>query len=329
MLDIFSTDAFTLQTLTTAINLLPYTPSRIGEMGLFRGQGVPTTSVQIEEKAGILALLPTRRRGEPASLGTSEKRTVRALAIPHIPHEDAVRPEDVQNVRKFGTENTLDGVASVVNDKLMIMRQNHEVTHEYHRIGAIHGNILDSDGATVIYNLFTEFQVVETSVAFNTGVATTDIRQRCLAVARAIETALGALSHSGIHAFCGATWFEAFIGHAYVQDAYHRWRDSENLRNDPRKGFEFGGITFEEYRGTVSGVDFIDTNQARFFPVGVPNLFVTYYAPADFMETVNTIGLPVYAKQEAMSMNRGVLLHTQSNPLTLCLRPACLIEGTI
>lgn len=329
MLDIFATDAFTLQSLTAAINLLPYKPSRIGEMGLFRGQGITTTSIQIEEKAGILALLPTRRRGEPASLGTSEKRTVRALAVPHIPHEDAVRPEDVQNVRKFGSEDVLDGVTSVVNDRLTIMRQNHEVTEEYHRMGALHGNILDSDGVTVIYNLFTEFGVVETSVAFNTAVATTDIRARCLAVKRALEVSLGALAYDHVHAFCGATWFEAFIGHPYVQDAYHRWQDSANLRNDPRQGFEFAGIIFEEYRGTVSGVDFINASQARFFPVGVPNLFVTYYAPADFMDTVNTIGLQVYARQEALSMNRGVMLHTQSNPLALCLRPACLIEGTI
>jgi len=60
----------------------------------------------------------------------------------------------------------------------------------------------------------------------------------------------------------------------------------------------------------------------------VPNLFLTYYAPANYVETVNTIGLPVYAKQASMKFDKGIELETQSNPLNLCLRPTCLIRGT-
>jgi hypothetical protein len=37
--------------------------------------------------------------------------------------------------------------------------------------------------------------------------------------------------------------------------------------------------------------------KAYFFPVGVPGLLWQYNAPADFVETANTIGLPRYAKQ--------------------------------
>ncbi len=329
MLDVFNQDAFTLESLTAAINLVPFKPGRIGQMGLFENEGVPTTSVDIEEKAGKLALLSTARRGEPGSVGTSEKRTVRNLAIPHIPHDDAVKPGDVQNVRKFGSADELDGVVNVVNNKLTLMRRNHEVTHEYHKMGALHGLLLDADGATVIYNFFTEFGVSETTVAFVTGTATTDIRAKCLAVLRAVESALGMVPYDHVHAFCGATWFEAFVGHEYVRDAYHRWRDSENLRNDPRSGFEFAGIIFEEYRGNVSGVDFISGSEARFFPVGVDGLYKKWMAPADFMETVNTIGIEIYAKQEALAFNRGIAIHTQSNPLTVCTQPACLIKGTI
>lgn len=327
--DIFKNDAFAVQSLTESINKLPYRPARIGSMGLFETAGVATTSVLIEEKAGLLTLLPTKLRGEPASVGRGEKRTARSLAIPHIPHEDVVKPEDVQNVRAFGSASELEGVAQVVNDRLALMRQCHEVTLEYHRMGALHGLLLDSNGSTEIYNFFTQFGVSETTVNFALGTATTDVRDKCLDVLRAIEAALGdGAMYDHVHAFCGATWFSAFVGHPYVQDAYHRYRDSENNRNDPRAGFQFGGITFEEYRGTVSGVGFINAAQARFFPVGAPNLFKTYNAPADFMETVNTIGLPVYAKQELMPFGRGVTLHTQSNPLCLCNRPACLIKGT-
>jgi Phage major capsid protein E len=68
-----------------------------------------------------------------------------------------------------------------------------------------------------------------------------------------------------------------------------------------RGSFEYAGILFEEYRGRVGSVDFTDASKAYFFPVGVPGLFRQYNAPADFVETANTIGLPRYAKQAGTS----------------------------
>jgi hypothetical protein len=54
--------------------------------------------------------------------------------------------------------------------------------------------------------------------------------------------------------------------------------------------------------------------------------FKTIYAPADFLETVNTIGIPLYAKQEMRQYNRGLDLHMQSNPLPMCFRPGVLVK---
>lgn len=328
MNDVFNSNLFSLISLTEAVNHIPFKPSRIGQLGIFEEEGVATTSVVIEEKDGLLALLPTKRRGEPATVSKREKRVARSLTIPHIPFEETILAEAVQNVRAFGTENQLESVATVVNNALAKMRMSHEVTLEYLRAGALRGAILDANGSTSIYNLFTEFGVSETTVSFALTVATTKVKDKCLQVKRAIEDALGALPYTGIRALCGSTWFSNFIKHEDVEAAYDRYQEGAFLRTDPRAGFDFAGITFEEYRGTVSGVSFFDATQARFIPVGVPGLYKTYYAPADFMETVNTIGLPYYAKSERMPFDRGINLHTQSNPLPICLRPACLIKGT-
>ena len=90
----------------------------------------------------------------------------------------------------------------------------------------------------------------------------------------------------------------------------------------------YSGIVFEEYRGRVGTVDFTDASKAYFFPVGVPGLFRQYNAPADFVETANTIGLPRYAKQAVdQQFARWVMLHVQSNPLPICTRPRVLIKG--
>ncbi len=73
---------------------------------------------------------------------------------------------------------------------------------------------------------------------------------------------------------------------------------------------------------------FIPQNEAIAFPLGTQQTFRTYFAPADFNETANTIGLPVYAKQEERKFQRGWDIHTQSNPLPLCARPEVLIRVT-
>lgn len=52
-------------------------------------------------------------------------------------------------------------------------------------------------------------------------------------------------------------------------------------------------------------------------------------APADFNETVNTLGQPLYAKQDSRKFERGTDLHTQSNPLPMCHRPGVLVKLTM
>lgn len=327
ILDVFGQDAFSLQSLTVAINMLPFKPSRLGDLGLFAAKGITKTTAVIESKEGHLSLLPTAPRGGVGVVKRSEKRTVRSFPVPHIPYDKVILPEDIQDVRAFGSETTEETVASIVNDLLASMRQDHELTEEWHRVGAIKGTILDADGSE-IFNLFTEFGVTETTVDFLLGTAGTDIRDKILAVLDVIEDNLGQIPSSGVRAFCGRTWFRRLIAHSDVKAAFDRWRDGEARRNDPRSGFEFAGVIFEEYRGTIGTREFIPTNEARFVAMNVPDLFVTSYAPGDFIETVNTVGKPVYAKQEAGHMNRSINLHTQSNHLCLCTRPATLVKGS-
>ena len=67
-------------------------------------------------------------------------------------------------------------------------------------------------------------------------------------------------------------------------------------------------------------------DEAYAVPKGVPERFITRFAPADYMEAVNTNGLPYYAKQEAGKFGKAVELEAQSNPLHLCTRPRAVIK---
>ncbi len=332
ILNPFSSDAFDMAALTAAINKIPNTYGRLEQLNLMTPQGVRTRTIIIEEMSGVLNLLPTQPVGAPGTVGTVGKRKVRSFVIPHIPHDDAVLPEEVQGIRAFGSETEMDALASLLAQKMQNMRNKHAITLEYLRMGALKGVILDADGST-LYDLYTEFGIAAKTVGFALDNAATEVLLKVLEVKRHIEDNLKGEFMTGIMCLCSQGFFDAFTTHAKVKEAYMYYQRNQQLGNDYRTGFTFGGITFEEYRGQATDAagtvrKFIADNEAHFFPIGTANTFRTYFAPADFNETANTLGLPLYAKQEPRKFGRGTDLHTQSNPLPICLRPEVLVKGT-
>ena len=326
MLDVFKEDIFGVVSLTAAINKLPYVPSRLGSMNLFKTKGVATTTVLIEEQFGKLMIVPTAARGTNPNVMGGRTRRAKAFAIPHVPLVTGVMADDVQGVRAFGEESEVEVASTLVNDKMAEMRQAMEVTHEWHRIGAIQGIVLDADGSAVIYDWFDEFGITEEVLP----VDFTDVNAVKLAshaVSRHIEDSLGITPYTRIRAMCGATFFDSLTTSASVKEAYDRFQESSFFREShARKEFEFAGIVWEEYRGSVGNAKFIDDNSCRIFPEGVNDLFITTFGPADWMETVNTQGKPVYAKQKPKEWDLGIDLAVQSNPLVMCTRPSVLIR---
>lgn len=336
ILDAFTADGFSMTELTEAINVVPNQYGRMRELGIFKDHGVHTTSVNIEYKNGVLNLLPTRKRGAPGSVSKRNMRDLRAFNIPHIPHDGAIEADDVQNVRQFGSGGQLAAIEELVNDELVDMAAKHDITLEHLRMGAIKGQVLDADGST-IYNFFTEFGVSEKVIDFDISGAG-KMRLKSFDVARHMEDNLAGEMKTGVHCLTSEEFFDEFVEHADVVRAWDNHQgNSDKLSQDPRSGFFFAGITYEEYRGsatelnednTVTTRRFIPAGDARFFPVGTQQLFRTYYAPANYMETVNTKGLPRYAKVIPRRNNTGVDIETQSNPLPLCTRPLLLVRGT-
>ena len=327
MLDIFNTDAFSTVSLTDGILKAPHKPGRIGSLGLFRERGITTTTVVVEEKDGRLSLISTSPRGGPGDTIGSQKRTARSFVVPHLERESTVLADEVQNIRAFGSETDSEAVQALINERLIDLRAMHEVTLEHFRVGAIKGSILDADGSTVLFNLFTEFGVSQQVKDIALGTSTTDVRAAAVAIMRLSEGELGAEPVTGYRAFCGDEFFDALVGHDEVKESL-KYQESQLLRTDLRAGFEFGGISWENYRGTVGGVSFFPTALAYVVPVGT-NIFTTHFAPADFIETVNTVGLPIYAKTVSdPELNRWAKIHSQSNPLALCLRPRAVIKVT-
>lgn len=340
--DIFNDDAFSLVALTNFINEQEYVPGRAGELAFNGvGQGVPTISIAMEQIGGQLSLIQTTPRGAPAPQEVQDKGVMRSLSIPQIKLEDTISVYQMFGVRALGTAAQLRGARRVIDQQIVKMNSRHDLTLENLRLGALRGRVYDADGSLLL-DLYDFFGVLEPTPVDFSDVLTTPgtegqvekLITKCHSVYRYMLRNLKAPwpSTANIHAFAGDNFYDTLI------EVTRKWHDGyaaakQRLGDNYAFGqYEFGGIIWENYRGTDDNATVsVAQNSARFFPVGVPGLYEEYYAPADFLDVVgeSAVGLPRYARiAPDGKFNRQVFLHTQQNPLPLCTRPKVLTSGT-
>jgi hypothetical protein len=329
-LDIFNNDAFNVSQLTLAMNeSIPREPGRLGELGLFREEPLTTTSLSIESIGTTIALVQTSPRGAPALAVGNDKRKLRSFNTVRLAREWAVYADEVQNLRAFGSETDVETVQNLVNRKLALIKRNIDATHEWQRMGALKGQVLDADGS-VLLDCFTDFGVSQ--ITFSLGLANpaTDIKQKCVDLKRLIKSELGGLrGRGGVRAMLAPDLFDDFVAHAKVDAAFDRWMDGQFKRTTQNEdGFYFGEIFWEENDDAVGATPFVEAGAGYAWAQGVSDQFISYFAPADYLETVNTTGLPYYAKQWMMQNGKGVQGEGQSNPLHLNTRPRAVVKIT-
>lgn len=335
-LDAFNDDAFSLHSLTDTIEDLQFVPGRLGELGIFAEDSISTTLASFEKRGTQLTLIQPTPRGGPGVTTDKKKREMRALEVPHFQIDDAIYAEEVQGIRKFGTTSELEQLSDKVAGRLSEHNDSVAATEEHARMGAVKGTIVYADGSST--DLFKEFGVTRIpEINFALGTAKDGaLRATCSKLVRTVSDELGALRFTGIHALCGDDFFDALLKNVEVRETYKGWSDAQILREGylgPNRStygiFEFGNIVFENYRGSVNGTDFIEADKVQLFPMGVRGLFKSIRSPADYIETVNTPGRRVYAKQYRMLNDKGVHLEVQTNSLHVCTRPRVLLKGKL
>lgn len=332
-LDIFNDDAFSMASLTGAVNKVPYRPGQISAAGIFDEDGVTTTTVWIEEQNGILGLVEPSERGGPGETTGSEKRNGIPFAVPHYQRDDSVKADEVQNVRAFGEENELETVLGRVNKKTARHGQDLSMTLEHQRVGGIKG-VVTSKSGNVIENLYTRFGIaVPAPVSLELDVEATDAGKLVQDVVYSIEDDLDE-HYGGIHAFTGRDFHNALWRHKSVKETLLSHAGAVEMRMATPNVFEFGDVIWERYRTGAKatadlGAPYIAADEARVVPTGVDGLFLTRFAPADYEETVNTLGVPFYANQWEMPNGKGRNIEVQMNAISICTRPGALRRLTL
>lgn len=312
--------------LTAAINKVPFIPGTLAKTKLFTEMGISTLEAAIDCEDQVIKIVPTAPRGgvaEPYQSGTKE--TVKIAAV-HIPTRGSVYADEVQDKRLWGTSD-LDSPTALRTRKLSGMRANLEATIERMRFGAIMGKVLDFDG-TELLDMYATFGIVQTSLSLDLASSTTVILNKVIGAERVSEDACGGTVPTSFVALAGPDFMDALRANPAYETAL-RYGQPSKLLADFRNGIAIGNTTFIECR-TPPGLPVrIPTGEAYLAPQGIADLLQTLYAPGDYMATVNTSGLPIYAKSEEMPMGKGYALEAQSNPINVCTRPAAIIRLTV
>jgi hypothetical protein len=338
-MDVFNQNAFSMVEMTDFINKKPHIPAMVRDMNIFEPEPVRTTTVWVEFKDGKIALIPTSQRGEPLFQNKKQKRRAVPLKCLRIAKGDRVTSHEIQDIRAEGEEAELKEVMTEVNMRLEQMDGDADLTMENLMLGALQGILVDADGASVIYNFYTEFGVSQPAeIDFdldNASPAAGALQTKCNQIVRAIQKAgQGAyLPTTTIRAFVGDTFWDKFTTHSEVKGAYNNWIAAQNLSQatTPYAVFRWGGIDWVNYRGTDNNSTVaIPTDKAKFFPVGARGVFKVAYAPAEFTPFVNTRGQERYAMvvPDPTVRQAYVDVEVYKYPLPYCTRPEMLQRGT-
>lgn len=338
-IDIFNNDAFSVVSLTDAVQDLEYQPSLLRDMGLFEVTPIRTTTVAMERKGGVITLIPTTSRGAPIIEGSKEGRNIRHANTSRLAKGDTIYADELQNVRAFGNETEVQAVQTEVADRFNGIQQDMELTEEHMYLGAVQGKVVDADGKSVIYDWYTFWGVSKPS-AINFDLVTNKdtrgtLKKQCRDLVRAMtKSAQGSFTPSTeIVGLCGDDFFDNLTNHIDVTGNAINPIEAQRLTDTygtVYSAVRIGDITWINYRGTDDGSKVaIGTNEVKFFPKGVKGMFKHALAPAEFMPYVNTRGQRRYA-MTIPDRDRGAFVRVElySYPLVYCTRPEVLRSGT-
>lgn len=341
-MNIFDGDAFSNATMTAYVNQnVPFVPGFLGSLGLFTGEGVYTRLVQFDDEDGSLSLIASSPPGSAPEQSVNTKGTMRALSTVRLAREAVISAEQVASVRQLGSASQIQTAERLVYKRIegpVGLKAALSFTLEHMYIGATDGTVYDADGVTELWNYFTHYGVSRPSaIDFTFSTMTADggvFKAKCMELKRSVVSALNGFAvpaGARIVVLCGDNFYDAASTNKEIVAARKAGgtgrTDAVKIisENGAYSSFEYGEITFVNYRGSADGAVAIGTDVARAFMMGVPGLFRTFFSPADTWDLVNTEGLPSYLIQRRERQTESSrAFEIQSNPLAMCMRPLSL-----
>lgn len=325
----------TMQDFTVAINKIPRGWNLLDSMNLAQTVGVSTETASVDVVTEKTDVMGDTRRGGARNFVGNESVLTKAFSVPFFTLDGVVRPTDLQNLRRWGTENELQSTDEAIERIATRIRRYQGALREKALMEAIKGVAYAPNGTTTAYNYYTEFgQTAVTQVFDLANAASNPIEIAENVWGQIIDKADDGAGNYEIVALCSSGFFTKLIANDHVKDAYLYYQSTqEPLRTRQGAGsinreFVFGNIKYQEHRGSFGGTPLIPADEAYFMPVGIEDMFTVNHAPADHLDYVNTEGQEAYLWLHRDPKGRKVEIESETAMLVINSRPELCVRST-
>jgi hypothetical protein len=335
---------------TESLIVIPNTVGITNALGLFQDDYRTQKNIEIVRSTKRSHILEDRNWDERNQTIAGREHDSLLLKIPHFPLDDAITPNDIDGIVQAGSLAEfaeLETVASVRADKMIDMREAHALTLEAARMQMIVSGTAYAPRGTVVTNFYTEFGVTRTEIDVDFSGAA-DPRATINTAKKAVRNGLRDGQAGTVRSFvvlCSDSFYMALQQNAFVTDAFKYVDQGQALSvllgrggNDVAGldarfeqmslfGCTFinaGAAGYENAAGTF--VPFIPEGDAYMLPVGVRDLFKTYYAPANRFGTVNRRAQGSYWYEYLNEKDDIIEIMTEQNFLNALLNPAAVVR---
>ena len=338
MFDIFNQDAFSMASMTDALDHVEHTPSHIKSLGVFEPNPIRSEKVAIEKREGKLELIQTSQRGAPLPFKSREKRTIRDLRTVRLAKKATIHASELQFIRDLGAENATVAVQQEIVRRLdgpsgLVAELN--MTKEHMMLAAVQGLLLDADGSE-LYNFYNEFDVpggVPTPLHFDlANKKDGDLRAFIQSnVIRPLRRKSMGAPITQAHFLCGDQFWDDLLKNPEFRESWAIQQAGAELRKDyDMETVNFAGGVFQNYVGSDDNMKVAIPDDDCIIIPRAPGIFQEAMAPGESFEHVGGLGKPMYAMViPDYERNQKVDIEVYSYPLIYCRRPDLLMRGTL
>ena len=329
---------FKIRTLTTAINALREPGRRIFQRHFKPKLNFqPSTRLAFDVISGSEGVLGNIKVDAPASIDDKTGRKTIILEAPRIANKRFIRPADIQNMRRFGSQAGLELMKTRIAREMLDMRNKHDRTLEFWASRALRGKIYDSDLSTVLVDY--GFNATHTPALTGTSLWSDTTNSNPITKIREwkrlIEDDAGHEITSWV-AWVGYNTMDALLNHSKILDLLKNTIGNTLLGN--ARIVNIDGVDIIEYNGSFkdsSGTRqrFIDPKDFILIGEG-GDVFDCPYAPIVEEEAPGGVGQDgtgqlFFSKSWTEQDPAGRWIKAESRPLPVVCRPDAIVRATV
>lgn len=302
ILDIFNNDAFSLASMSSAIDKVEYVPQTIVSSGVFNPEPIRTETFGIESRKGKISIVEFSQRGEKREVrDKTDLAKISYVETPRLSLTSTIRASELAFAREFGTEDQIKAVQAEISRRQFGpngLVADIDLTIERMAMGALGGKVLNKAGDTVYdyFALLGEIESPTITLALSTlsdGNLRVEITQKVLRPMR--KKAYGA-SFQYLRAFCGKNAFDLLQKNPEYRETFITQQAGAEMRESYfEKPVMFAGVEWMEYFGTNDDTFKVADDEIKFVPWGANNIYSRVMSPAESFDMQGTLGQALYS----------------------------------